>query len=140
MMDVLITKARSLPQPARFLMAGGFAAGVNWLARFPLSAFLPFPVAVLGATVIGMMVGFVAYRTYVFPRSPHPVLLQARDFLMVNIVATCLVVLVAALGRSILVYFMGTVPAEATAHALGIMAGAALNYFGHSAVTFRNRG
>ena len=48
MMEGLLARARALPQSVRFLFAGGFAAGVNWLVRFPLSLILPFEAAAKG--------------------------------------------------------------------------------------------
>jgi hypothetical protein len=47
--------------PYRFLIAGGAAALVNWLARFPLELVMPFAAALLGATAIGMTCGFLLY-------------------------------------------------------------------------------
>ncbi|MBU8541463.1 GtrA family protein [Falsiroseomonas tokyonensis] len=132
---------RGLPQPVRFLLAGGGAAAVNWLVRFPLSAVMPFLAAVLVAAVIGMLVGFVLYRGFVFPASARPVLLQARDFFLVNLLTSGLVALLALLFVALAVRFgMGTVLAEAVAHAGAIAAGALLNYLGHSLVTFGPRG
>ncbi len=48
-----------LPQGARFLIAGGFAAAVNWAVRFPLSLLMPYAAAVIAAGALGMGVGFV---------------------------------------------------------------------------------
>ena len=45
-----VRRLGDLPQPVRFLLAGGLAALVNWLARFPLSWFLPYGLAVVGFT------------------------------------------------------------------------------------------
>lgn len=131
-----------LPKPARFLLAGGGAAGINWLARFPLSWVMPFFVAVLGAAAIGMLVGFVLYRGFVFPGSERPILLQARDFFAVNLISSGVVALLALAFLHLAVQLgMGLQLAEAVAHAAAIGLGAALNYFGHNLVTFgpRNR-
>jgi energy-coupling factor transport system substrate-specific component len=129
----------SLPQPLRFLLAGGVAAAVNWAVRFPLSAVMPFLPAVTVATIIGMMIGFVAYRLLVFPGSSRPVIQQIRDFVLVNTSSFLLVVIVAGLLRSVLLLISTPGVAEPVAHALGIAAGATLNYFGHSMVTFKSR-
>jgi len=132
---------RGLPQPARFLLAGGSAAAVNWLVRFPLSAVMPFLAAVLVAAAIGMLVGFVLYRRFVFPASERPVLLQARDFFLVNLVTSGVVALLALVFVAVAVQLgMGIVLAEAVAHAGAIASGALLNYLGHSLVTFGPRG
>ncbi|AWN36253.1 GtrA family protein [Methylobacterium radiodurans] len=135
-----MTRLRDLPQPARFLLAGGLAALVNWLARFPLSWLVPYGLAVVGAACIGMAFGFVAYRAYVFRDAGPGGLRQVPDFLLVNAVTTVLVTLVALSGRDLLT-LVGTPcgRAEAIAHASGIAAGAVGNYFGHAAITFRTR-
>lgn len=139
MIRAAVSQARSLPQPTRFLLAGGVAAGINWLARFPLAPIMPFWCAVLIATAIGMAVGFVAYRRYVFPGSSRPTLVLARDFLAVNALSAGVVVAAAALAREALLPVLSVAPAEAIAHAAGIATGAVANYIGHGRVTFRDR-
>jgi len=130
---------RSLPESLRYVLAGGFAAAVNWLVRFPLSTAMPFLPAVLLAAAIGMMVGFVTYRAFVFPGSTRPMPLQIRDFIAVNL-STLVVVTAAAMAiRSLLALFMDLTPAEALAHGLAIGIGALLNFFGHSVLTFKGR-
>lgn len=134
-------RLEALPRPARFLLAGGAAAGINWLVRFPLSTVMPFLPAVLVAAAIGMLVGFVLYRGFVFPRSPRPMILQIRDFAAVNAVTSLAVAAFSVLGLALL----GSVVArhalaEAVAHAAAIGAGAALNYVGHGLVTFGRAG
>ncbi|MEJ1978042.1 MAG: GtrA family protein [Acetobacteraceae bacterium] len=124
----------------RFLLAGGFAAGVNWLVRFPLSTVMPFLPAVLAATGIGMAVGFILYQRFVFPGSSRPLLLRLRDFIAVNIVASIGVAIVAVAARGALLLLIDLGAAQAIGHALGIVAGAVLNFAGHSSVTFRDRG
>lgn len=136
----IASAAQSLPQPVRFLIAGGFAAAVNWLARFPISLVVPFVPAVAIATAIGMIVGFVAYRSFVYPGSRRSLLSQLRDFLLINALTAIAVVIVAAIAKDPLLLFVGVGTAEALAHAIGIAVGACLNYLGHGIVTFRHRG
>jgi putative flippase GtrA len=121
----------------RFLIAGGGAAALNWLLRFPLSLALPYPLAVLAAAVCGMSIGFLAYRRFVFTGSDRPAASQLRDFLAVNAASALLVTLLASLGRDLLVPLAGAAPAEAIAHAGAIAAGAVVNYLAHAAITFR---
>ena len=135
-LDLLI----GLPKPARFLLAGGGAAAINWLARFPLSWVMPFFVAVLAAAAIGMLAGFVLYRGFVFPGSGRPILLQARDFFAVNVVSSGVVALLAVVLLHLAVRLGADMQiAEAAAHAAAIGLGAALNYFGHNLFTFGPR-
>lgn len=127
-----------LPQVVRFLLLGGLAAAINWVARFPLSLFLPFSAAVLVAYFIGMTSGFLLYRSYVFPGSDRPILQQTTMFLGVNLVGAG-VVMVAA--NALLWGFSHTLwpeaVREALAHGLAIGIGSVGNYFGHKLLTFR---
>ena len=66
---------------------------MNWLVRFPLSMFMPYAAAVTTATVIGMVAGFILYRSLVFHGSQRSLWLQIRDFIGVNIVAGAVTVL-----------------------------------------------
>jgi energy-coupling factor transport system substrate-specific component len=129
-----------LPKPVRFLLAGGGAAAINWLVRFPLSWAMPFFMAVLIAAIIGMVVGFTLYRGFVFPGSGRPVLLEARDFFAVNVVSSGVVALLAVAFLYLAVQLGADIQiAEAVAHAAAIGLGAVLNYFGHSLITFGTR-
>lgn len=137
MMGVAV-RATRLPQGMRFLLAGGFAAAVNWVVRFPLALVMPFVPAVIVATMIGMVVGFVTYRRFVFPGSTRPLFGQIRDFIAVNLLGMAVTVLVAALARHAVVAWTGPLPiVDAFAHAFGIAVGAVANFLGHKRVTFR---
>ena len=129
----------SLSQPVRFVLAGGLAAAINWLARIMLSAILPFEASVLVAYAIGMLAGFVLYRTIVFAAAEGSLLSQIARFLAVN-AAGALVVLLVTLGARLALGHAVSQgdPAmlEAIAHALGIAAGAFANYAGHRQITF----
>lgn len=135
----LAARALALPQPVRFLFAGGLAAGINWLVRFPLSCAMPFPLAVFAATLVGMTAGFVLYDSLVFPGSRRPLHVRLRDFMLVNLAASGAVVATAA-GADValprLISSLASGAAHALAHAVGIAAGAGLNFFGHQALTF----
>ncbi|NKE44147.1 GtrA family protein [Roseomonas frigidaquae] len=140
MSGTMLGLLRELPRPLRFLLAGGSAAAINWLVRFPLSEVMPFLAAVLVAAVIGMLVGFVLYRHFVFAASRRPLMLEARDFFIVNLVSSVVVALIAAGLLALALRFgMAAKLAEAVAHAAAIGLGAVLNYFGHSLATFAPR-
>lgn len=124
-------------QPVRFLLAGGLAAGVNWVVRFPLSLVLPFAAAVFIAALIGMVIGFTAYRAFVFPGSTRPAIRQVPDFLAVNVAGTAVTTLTAVIFEPALASVLATAPAQALAHAGGIAAGALANFHGHRRITFR---
>src|SRR5688572_510963 len=130
---LLITR---LPQSIRFLLLGGLAAAINWLVRFPLSAFMPFDYAVVVAYLIGMSAGFTLYRTYVFPGSTRSLTEQSLLFLAVNLFGAVVVLGLTWLFLSLLANtgwpsFIN----EGLAHGLAIGFGAIANFFGHKTVT-----
>ena len=129
------------PQSVRFLLLGGLAAAINWLVRFPLSAVLPFDLAVVAAYAIGMSAGFVLYRRHVFPGSSRPVVEQGLIFLVVNLIGA---VVVLGLTWLFLALLSGLdwplVVRQGLAHGLAIGLGAVVNYFGHKTITFAKAG
>lgn len=68
-----------------FLMVGGLAAFLHWLARIALSRWFSFSTAVVLAYCVGMAVAFTLNALYVFPGSDKARHLQARDFVLVNL-------------------------------------------------------
>lgn len=65
-----------LDQRVRFLLAGGFASGVSWASRFLFNTVMPFALAVATATALGMVIGFLIYRSFVFPGSSRSLAAQ----------------------------------------------------------------
>jgi putative flippase GtrA len=128
-----------LPQTVRFIIAGGLAALITWIVRFPLSIFMPFPLAVAVATMIGMLFSFVAYKYFVFPGSARALGNQLRDFILVNIVGITIQTGVAVALDSTILPILGIVShSEAIAHAIAIAVGAVSNFYGHRYVSFRH--
>lgn len=125
----------------RFLIAGGSAAMLTWLLRFPLGHIMPYAEAVLTAQAIGMAYGFVTYRKWVFTeRADRPLLHQIADFTVVNLAGAAVTVASALVVNAALVSLAAPLAfAEALAHAAGIGAGAAVNFLGHKHATFRRR-
>lgn len=68
-----------------FLVVGGFAATTNFVSRVLFSLWLTYSHAVIAAYTIGMLTAFILNSIYVFPKSDKTKLLQARDFIIVNI-------------------------------------------------------
>ncbi|MBD8907488.1 sugar translocase [Methylorubrum zatmanii] len=124
----------------RFLIAGGSAAAINWLARIPLSLILPFEAALVAAYAVGMVAGFWLYRVFVFRGAARGSLRgQLPLFLAVNacgvgVVLAVSTLAVAALGG--LLPGLGPTVAEKLGHGLGVGAGAVANYLGHRLLTF----
>jgi energy-coupling factor transport system substrate-specific component len=123
----------------RFLIAGGSAALLNWLVRFPLDLILPFWAAVAAALVVGMTYGFIIYRAWAFrAKTTRPLMVEIRDFLAVNAAGATVTLLLASATQFILTGFpIDSALADAAAHASGIAAGAVVNYAGHKHLTFR---
>jgi putative flippase GtrA len=126
-----------MPQWARFLLVGGGAALANWLVRFPLSLFMPFPAAVAAAMIFGMVVGFYAYRKFVFIDSNRGLSEQLLAFIAVNAVSLGIVTGVSVLMlRGLVTLGAESTYAPAVAHAVGIAVGALSNFYGHKAISF----
>jgi energy-coupling factor transport system substrate-specific component len=124
-------------QVFRFLLLGGLAAAVNWVVRFPLSAFLPLPAAVGIAYLIGMSVGFQLYRTYVFPGSNRPVMQQSLIFVAVNLFGAVVVLLLTAWFLALQAELAAPLMVkEGLAHGFAIAIGAVCNFIGHKTLTF----
>jgi putative flippase GtrA len=104
----------------RFLFVGATAALMNWLARYWLSSWLTFPVAVAFAYIIGIAVAFELNRRFVFPTSNRPLVRQARDFILVNAAFFPVVWLAALLFKILLQHFGVNVFVEGIAHGLAI--------------------
>jgi len=74
---------RTLSRPeGRFLVAGGIAALVKGLVRFPVELAVPYVAALLLATSVGMTCGFLLYRSWVFPGSTRSLAGQIRDLFL----------------------------------------------------------
>lgn len=130
-----------IAQIARFILVGGSATIVNWLARFPLSLLMPFLEAVFVAYMVGMVVGFILYRAFVFTTSSQPLPTQIALFLGVNVVGVATVIAAShVLLRMVFPAIGFTFEPEASAHAGALALGAAANFIGHKFVTFRAGG
>lgn len=128
---------------ARFLLAGGVAAATNWFARMAFSTFLPLSLAIIAAYAIGMALGFILYRRYVFAAGSGELMRQVPAFLVVNLVGAGIVLATTIL---LLALFEAASPSlqtalkESIAHGLAIAVGAVANYLGHKLVTFSSHG
>ncbi|MBB3972884.1 GtrA family protein [Hansschlegelia beijingensis] len=129
---------QELRRIGRFLLAGGFAALVNWAARFPLNEVMPFGAAVIVAYAIGMAVGFFLYRFFVFEAQQGDARSQLWKFVLVNLVGAVEVWALAVGSVRWLAPAIGwTLWVEPISHAAAIGIGAATSYVGHRLLTFR---
>lgn len=122
----------------RFLLFGGFAAGVNWSSRFAWSVLLPFGWAVLAAYATGMVVAFFMFRTFVFEPGVDSLAVQARNFVIVNLVGMAATwALAQVLVRHLFPAISMTFHPEAIGHGIAVLAPAITSWFGHRFLTFR---
>lgn len=122
-----------------FVAVGGLAALLNWLSRFLLSAWLPFPWAVALAYCVGMGSAFVLNSRYVFPGSERSRVLQARDFVLVNL-AFFPVVMATSIAVNAWLARLG-VPAyrEGLAHAIAIAMPMLVTFLIYKFVAFKEK-
>ena len=123
----------------RFLIAGGTATAINWLARIPLSLVMPFEAALLAAYGLGMVTSFWLYRALVFRVSRGSLRGQVLLFLAVNAVGAGVVLAVSTTlldGLTAMLPDLARSIAEALAHGVGIASGAVANYLCHRLLTF----
>lgn len=121
-----------------FVAAGGLAALANYGSRFGFSLWFSYPVAIVCAYLVGMVVAFVLMRTYVFDGSGKALAPQVMKFVLVNLVAVLLTLGVSlVLARWLLPALGVRQHVEAIAHAFGVAFPVLTSYIGHKRATFR---
>lgn len=129
-----------LPALARFLLLGGFSAGVNLVARFLLQPWLGFETAVIVAYLTGMVVAYTLFRLFVFGASGRGIGSEAWRFTVVNMVALGVVWIISVgLARVVFPAIGFTWFAEDVAHFIGVLSPAVTSWIGHKRYTFRAR-
>jgi putative flippase GtrA len=133
----VIVSSRS-PQFALFMLAGGFAAAVNYGSRFGFSVWFTYPVAIVLAYGVGMITAFVLMRRYVFDARRKDVVPQLVKFVLVNVLALVQTMLVSlVLARWLLPSLGITSRTEALAHAAGVAVPVLTSYVLHKQATFK---
>jgi putative flippase GtrA len=121
-----------------FLVAGGIAAAANYGSRFGFSAWFSYPVAIVLAYLVGMVVAFLLMRQYVFEGGGKPLGPQVLRFMLVNAAAVLQTLIVSlVLARWLLPLLGVTQHVEAIAHAVGVAVPVVTSYFGHRLATFK---
>jgi putative flippase GtrA len=121
-----------------FLLAGALAAAANFASRFLFSRWVRYEWAVLMAFCVGLIVGFVLMRTYVFHARDGAILGQSIKFLGVNLLAAAQTLVISvALAKWALPAIGLAAHAEALGHLAGVCAPIITSYFGHRLLTFR---
>ena len=122
----------------RFLLVGGFAAGVNIGSRILFSHWLPYPVAICAAFVLALATAFLLNRSFVFAQGADAVHVQAMWFTLVNLAALVQTLAVSLLLARYLLPMAGVVRgAETIAHAVGVAVPIFTSYLGHQRLSFR---
>ena len=121
-----------------FVLIGGFAAGVNLLARILFSSVLSFEIAVVVAYPIGMTVAFLLNRNFVFDGKHSGATGQYIRFFIVNIAALVQIWLVSvALLRFIFPLIGFEFHTEIIAHGIALASPILTSYFAHKYFSFR---
>lgn len=122
---------------ARFALAGGAAAGVNWIAGRLLSSVLGLDAAVVVAYLFGMTTAFLLNKAFVFQKSGRAAGDEFVRFSLVNGVSVAIVWAVTVLLARMIFPAIGfTWHAEAVAHAIGILSPIVPSYLMHRAFSF----
>ena len=122
----------------RFLLAGGIAAGVNFLSRIALSQWLPYAAAIVVAYILGMITAFVINRAFVFKEANNALHHQMFWFVVVNLAAVLQTLGISLLLADVIFPRIGLRwHSETVAHAFGVAVPVITSYFGHKHWTFR---
>jgi putative flippase GtrA len=124
-------------QFVRFILVGGFAAGVNLVSRILLSSFFSYTTAIILAYLIGMLTAYLLCKFLVFnaklSSTPH----QIGYFIVINGVALIQTILVSILFAH---YLLRGIPdlalRETIAHFIGLSIPLFTSYIGHKFITF----
>lgn len=130
-------RPRAAPQFVRFVAVSGVAAAANFGSRILFSLVAAFPVAIVLAYCVGLSVGFLLNRLFVFARSTNSLRRQMAYFFIVNLVGLVQTLLVSLALVHVLPALGVTVYVEAVAHAAGVAAPIVSSYFGHKYFSFR---
>lgn len=122
---------------ASFVVAGGLAAGVNWVTNLILHLFMPLEISVVLAYGVGMTTAYLLTRFFVFAASGRSPQQEYFRFAIVNVVALAQVWCVTiVLARFILPAIGWTFEPAATSHLVGIASPVVTSYFAHKYFTF----
>ena len=132
------TAPPGIPTTIRFVLAGGFAALVNFGSRIVLSLWLPYAVAVVMAYCAGMATAFVLNRRFVFRHATNRLHAQIIWFVTINLLALVQTLAVSVLLLRVVLPLCGIGwHAEELSHAAGIAVPIVTSYLGHRRWTFR---
>jgi putative flippase GtrA len=125
---------------ASFVVCGGIAACVNLGTRWCFSLFLPYPVAITLAYMMGMLSGFLLFKLVVFrSRGPETkVLRESWRFVVVNALALLQTLAVSIFLAEWFFPAIGfTFHGHDIAHVIGVAVPVISSYFFHKNYTFQ---
>lgn len=126
-------------QFALFIVAGGFAACVNFSSRMLLSHWLVYSAAIVVAYLLGMITAFVFNRMLVFKHVSHSMRHQVFWFTLVNLAAVLQTLAISLLLAEWLFPRTGfTWHPETVAHALGVAVPVVTSFVGHKYLSFKS--
>ena len=121
----------------RFVMVGGFAAGVNFLSRILFSEWMSFRLAVVVAYIVGMITAYALSRWMVFAKSGKPARQEFMHFTLVNIAAVIQVWLISVgLAEYLFPFLDFKLYPEEIGHFIGLSVPVITSYLGHKHFTF----
>ncbi|WLA11834.1 GtrA family protein [Xanthomonas translucens] len=124
----------------KFLLAGGTAAAANFSSRILLGQVMPYTWSIVVAYLIGMLTAFVLNRMFVFEAASTGLRHQAIWFTLINIAAVLQTLACSLILARWMFPAMGMrFHPETLAHAIGVAVPVFTSYFGHKALTFKER-
>lgn len=121
-----------------FILAGGFAAAVNFGSRFAYSELVSFGNAVILAYITGMITAFILNKLFVFEKSTHSTQKEFFYFTLVNVVAVIQTYIISiGLAQYVFPAIGFSFYPEAVAHAVGVIFPVFTSFFGHKYFSFR---
>lgn len=125
-------------QPAKFLMAGGIAAGVNFLSRILLGKWMTYVPSIVLAYLLGMATAFAINRLFVFSNAKNALHHQIFWFTAVNLAAVVQTIAVSLLLANVVFPRIGFVwHHETVAHGFGVLIPVVTSYIGHKHLSFK---
>lgn len=121
-----------------FLLTSGLAALTNFFSRILLGLWLSYPLSIVLAYIIGMLIAFSLCRIFVFKESSNKLSQQILFFCLVNVVGILLTLAVSLLlAGYVLTFIHDRFLREEVAHFFGICAPAFSSYVGHKHFSFQ---
>lgn len=124
--------------PILFLICGGFTTTINLVARYFLSTWLPYWLAIVLAYSLGMLIGFVLFKRVVYKAGDsNQTSREIILYLGVNGISMAVTVGISYLFRDVFFPMISfNFWPQDTAHFIGVFWGAVSNFFGHKYITF----